>query len=135
LSAVFDASVSLARCFPAQSTARTESLLSSLSEDDGHVSCIWPLEVANVLLMAERRGRYSAAEVAGILDRLRALPLVVDEVDVHQTFEIIVGLAREHKLTVHDASYLELAVRLGLPLASNDADLRAAAASIGVEVL
>ena len=98
------------------------------------VPCLWPLEVTNILIAAERRGRITAALAEEFLSDLKELSLTVDPVDVVLTFENIRQLAHEHNLTAYDAAYLELALRKGIPLATLDADLKKAAISSAVEI-
>ena len=93
------------------------------------------LEVANALSMAERRKRFGAQTTEALIDRLRRFPIVVSPIDIPERLGGIVELARKHRLTVYDALYLELAQRRGATLATLDADLRRAAAAIGVQVL
>lgn len=93
---------------------------------------LWPLEVANVLLMGERRKRSTQAKATKWLRFLSALPIAVDTRTPALAFDPILNLARSHKLTAHDAAYLELAMRLGVPLAARDDALEKAAATVGV---
>ena len=94
-----------------------------------------PLECANALATAERRGRIDAARVARNVSLLRRLPVAVDVADPADTLGTTLDLARTHRLTAYDASYLDLALRRGLPLATNDGPLRIAAAAAGVALL
>jgi predicted nucleic acid-binding protein len=83
--------------------------------------------VANTLLQLKQRSRITADEMSRFLDDLRALPIAVDAEGVAQVFDRVLALADRHRLTIYDASYLELALRTGDPLATLDADLEAAA--------
>ncbi len=130
---VLDASMALAWCFEDESTPETESLLDRLSTDRAVVPCLWPLEVANALLVAERRKRVSGAKVAASLNVLRGLPISVDTETPARAFEGVLPVAREHGLSVYDAAYLELAIREGLPLATVDHGLKGAARRVGIE--
>lgn len=130
---VLDASVAVAWCFEDQSTRFTEGVLDSLSDGmEALVPSIWPLEVANALLVAERRKRISVAQVTAILRRIAGLPISVMPIDTRRTFEHILLMARQQSLSEYDASYLELALGQGLPLATLDAELRSAARASGV---
>src|SRR6202034_166417 len=93
---------------------------------------VWSLEVANALLMGERRKRITEAKVAPFLALLQTLPITVDDETALRAWQDTLHLARLHDLTVYDAAYLEWAVRLALPLASLDDKLKAAAAAAGV---
>lgn len=88
---------------------------------------------ASVTLAAERRGRITAADAGRFVHLVRSLPIVVDPVARVRVFDATVALARKHGLTTYDAACLELAVRLGVPLATLDGELRAAAETEGVE--
>ncbi|MDB6128550.1 MAG: hypothetical protein JWM35_2446 [Verrucomicrobia bacterium] len=95
----------------------------------------WCVEVANGLLMAERRGRATRAEITEAFHLIQALPVTVDDETAHRTASDTVGVAREYGLTIYDAAYLELAMRRGASLATDDRDLRKAAVAAGVSVL
>lgn len=95
--------------------------------DEALVPAIWPLEVANVLLVGERKGRITPAGSKAFLASLAALPIVVDPIDSTRAFDAIVALGRRYKLSSYDASYLELALRHDLPLVTLDDGLRRAA--------
>ena len=96
---------------------------------------IWPLEVANVLLVSERRGRVSRVDVARFAELLLGMPIRVHAAPETFAFEEALPLARDTRLSVYDASYLELAGRLGLPLATLDTALARAARTVGVKLL
>ena len=96
---------------------------------------IWPLEVANVLALAARKGRLPLPKRAQFLDLLNGSPILVDPATAANAFGVILPLADAHGLTSYDAAYLELALRLRIPLATLDADLRTAAAAVGVVLL
>jgi predicted nucleic acid-binding protein len=97
------------------------------------VPAIWPLEVANVLLVSERRQRLTQAQTTRFVELLQALPITVDR--GQKGLDSLLALGREHKLSAYDAAYLELATRLGLALATQDARLSAAAIAIGVSLV
>ena len=97
-----------------------------------HVPSLWPLEVANALLVGERRNRITPADTARFLAILDAFPITVDDETVAHAWADTLHLARAHNLSSYDASYLELAIRLGLPLAAQDGKLKAAAEAVGV---
>jgi predicted nucleic acid-binding protein len=95
------------------------------------VPALWHLEVANALLVGERRKRTTAAKVSHFLTLLSALPITVDEETATRAWSDTLSLARTHGLSAYDAAYLELAVRQGLPLATLDEPLRAALRTVG----
>jgi predicted nucleic acid-binding protein len=96
------------------------------------VPAIWPFEVANALLVAERRKRITVAQVTSMLQRISSLPIAIDPAQAARAFGRILSAAREEKLTAYDAAYLDLALSEGLSLATLDEQLRRAARSAGV---
>jgi predicted nucleic acid-binding protein len=132
---VIDASVVLAWCFRDERTEVTGRLLERARIEAIAVPILWHLEIANVLALAERRGRITMAESAELIALLETLEIVVDEETWSRAFGRILDLSREERLTAYDAAYLELAMRLGIPLASKDHDLCDAAERVGVTVL
>ncbi len=129
---VVDASVTLAWVFIDERTEFTNEILDRLHRTTAVVPVIWPLEIANVLINSERRGRIKRQETDEFLQFFSDLPIAVDDEAVRSTPGPIITIAREHNLSSYDASYLELAVRRGLPLAALDARLLAAASQLGV---
>jgi predicted nucleic acid-binding protein len=93
---------------------------------------LWHPEVANVLLVGERRGRGSQADSAKWLSFLSNLPVVDDGATEAKAWSDTLNLARQQGLSEYDASYLELALREGVPLATLDAKLKGAAQAVGV---
>jgi len=112
-----------------------EAILSRMPDLQAHVPSLWPLEVANALLVGERRKRITPAESARFLAILDAFPITVDGETVAHAWADTMHLARAHNLSSYDASYLELAIRLGLPLAAQDGKLKTAAKTVGVPFL
>jgi predicted nucleic acid-binding protein len=135
VSFVVDCSVALAWCFADEASAAGDALLERLKDEGGVVPALWHLEVGNVLLQAERRGRIAPADLAARVDLLRRLPIVTDGESTGRALVEVLALARAHRLTTYDAAYLELAARRGLPLATKDSELLEAAERIGVPVL
>lgn len=132
---VLDASIAVAWCFEDEADPAADALLDSLKARGAVVPALWPLEVANVLVQAERRGRITMTTVDGRLAAFEALPITVDTTSWRSTGAAALALARLHGLTTYDAAYLELAMRRGLPLATRDKALRRAATAVGVGVL
>jgi predicted nucleic acid-binding protein len=130
---VIDTSVAMAWCFEDEATDATDAVLDRLRDDHGVVPAIWPLEVANVLLAAERRGRLSEAQASRFLELLAQLPINVD--DSPTDMAGVVAVARRHALSSYDASYLVLAERHGVSLATLDRPLGKAARKAGVQLL
>lgn len=127
---VADASVTAAWFLPNQANGYTDAALARLTDEPARVPCLWPFEFANLLVALERRRKLTRAQIAGIIARLAPLPLGVDPVAPAPTR--LLELARQHGLSAYDAGYLELALRLGVRLASKDGPLRAAAERIDV---
>jgi predicted nucleic acid-binding protein len=132
---VLDASITFCWCFDNEGTEAADRLLEHLRADEAAVPSVWYLEVSNTLALAERRGRITPADSAEFIDLLESLRIAVDDETERRAFGQILDLARSEKLTGYDASYLELAMRLGVPLATKDAALTEAAAHVGVPVL
>jgi predicted nucleic acid-binding protein len=131
---VLDASVAASWFFEDEEGEYATSVLESLNEGEAVAPALWPLEVANVLVVAERRGRCSEAETMRFIDLLDDLPITIDEDTAHRAMHSIWQLAREYGLTAYDAAYLELAMRLGAPLATMDRQLAEAARKAGVNL-
>lgn len=132
---VLDASVALGWCFRDEANAYAHRVLRRLQDDSAVVPAIWVLEVANGLLLAERRGRLNVAEVAQVCGAVAALPIVWEDLPLERALGPVLDLARAHRLSAYDAAYLELAMREGLSLATQDDALRAAAEKVGVPLL
>jgi predicted nucleic acid-binding protein len=104
-----------------------EAVLQNLAKAEALVPHLWHLEATNVLLTAEKQGKLQPGEVERFITQLENLPIQVDALTAHQAFNRTLSLSRAYKLSSYDAAYLELAIRLGLPLATLDKDLRKAA--------
>lgn len=130
---VLDASVALAWCFETETDHFTDAVLDSLADSTALVPTVWPLEIGNVLVVAERRGYLDHASSVRFLNLLRQLSLEVEQESPQRMFGEILLLAREQQLSTYDASYLDLAMRSGLPLASRDGALIQAARRCGVQ--
>jgi predicted nucleic acid-binding protein len=135
VSFVLDASVALAWSFVEERTAPVMDLLDRVTREGAAAPQIWPLEVLNALLAAERRGRVTTAGRRERLGLLRGLRVAIDSETAAQVWSGIGSLAEAHGLTAYDAAYLELAIRLGTPLATSDKKLATAAATLKVPLL
>lgn len=129
---VLDASITFAWLFDDESSAIADAVFERVMSSGGHVPTIWGLEVANTLIVAERRKRITRAQLLVHARRLQTIPLQVDTETMSDPISSILPLALRWNLTVYDAAYLELAIRRALPLATLDERLRAAAASAGI---
>lgn len=132
---VLDSSIALSWCFENESSDAAYRLLDRIRADSAAVPNLWHVEVANVLVLAERRRRITLADSAEFIALLESLQISVDDETSSRAFSRVLDLAREERLTAYDAAYLELAMRLGVPLASKDGDLCKAAERVGVTVL
>lgn len=132
---VVDASVALAWCFEDEQSAHADAVLARLGKEAAVAPSIWPLEVANGLRSAERRGRIDERELPRVLRLLEALPIEVDGMTLQRALADVLPLARAVGLSSYDAAYLDLALRKGLPLATADEYLGQAAVAAGVELL
>ncbi len=132
---VLDASVALSWCFRDENTPITNQLLDRLEKEKAWVPNIWPLEIGNILITAERRKRIPYADMVQFLELLDKLPIKVDQETTAKAFHETLLLAHSHKLTTYDASYLELAMRKGVPLATKDSALSAVAKQFGIQLL
>ncbi len=135
MSLVLDASATLAWVYGDETSAGIRAVFDRLSGEGAWVPSLWRLEVANVLEMGVRRGRHDRAFRDATMADLALLPVQVDGETDRQAWGATLRLAERHGLTVYDAAYLELALRRGLPLATLDGELRAAAAVEQVTVL
>jgi predicted nucleic acid-binding protein len=131
---VIDTSVVMSWCFRDQTSAYADSVLDRLSSATAVAPSIWPLEVANVLLVAERRKRLSAADSLRFATLLSGLPILVEHETQEQVLKDILSLARAHGLSSYDASYLALAMRKGAPLATLDKKLMAVSTQLKVDI-
>ena len=132
---VLDCSMTMAWVFPDEANSSTHALRESLLKDNAIVPVLWSIEVGNVLLVATRRGRITADDWARIRDALEALPIDIDPESGNRVLHTVLPVASEHKLSVYDAMYLELALRLGQPLATLDKKLIAAGNAAGIKIL
>ena len=132
---VIDASVALAWCFDDESTATADRILSRLENEAALAPAHWPLEIANALRAAERRGRMDASDLPRLRALLAALPVEIAPIELTTAVFGVLETARTYDLSAYDAAYLDLAAVRGLPLATVDDRLRAACARAGVEVM
>ena len=124
---VLDASLTLSWCFRDEDTPYSRSVLASLQSNHAVVPALWPFEIANVLALAERRGRITVDLRQNFLSEVSQLSIHIEQRPALWLWQGILPLTEKYKLTGYDAAYLELAQRAGLPLATLDGDLRNAA--------
>ena len=131
---VIDSSAALSWCFEDEASPESDALFEQVRDQGAIVPGLWHLEVANVLLQAERRGRITTGDVAMRLELIADLPIITDDETIARAWREILALARAEGLTTYDATYLEVAIRRGLPLVTKDAALIAAAGRSGVAI-
>lgn len=129
---VVDCSVSVAWLFDEQADAYTEAALDAIAQQPALAPAWWPVEMLNVLLMLERRGRLSASDAVEALRQTQRLP-VHTRPTTSSPFELH-ALASRYRLTSYDTLYLDLALTTGAPLATRDKALAQAAVGCGVGV-
>jgi predicted nucleic acid-binding protein len=132
---ILDCSVAVAWCIDDEATPESDALLDRARDEGAIVPQLWPLELGNVLLQASKRGRLSAKDVTARLDLISELPIRIDEETAARGLREVIALARTENLTTYDATYLELAMRRDLPLASRDDALAEAAHRNGIRLL
>jgi predicted nucleic acid-binding protein len=103
--------------------------------EHAEVPSLWHLELANALSVGERKGRITPARTSEFIALIGGLPIVIDEQTPSLALGTVLDLARSERLSAYDASYLELAMRRGIPLAAKDDDLARAARRVGVTLL
>ena len=125
---VLDCSMTMAWCFEDEEIPSAESILDSLmTSSRAFTPSIWTFEVANVLLVAERRKRITRLDTVRYISLLQRLPIEIERESLLRTVRDVLTLGREQDLSAYDAAYLELALRKGVPLATLDKKLRQAA--------
>lgn len=132
---VLDCSITMAWLFADEKTDLTEKVMNRLTNEDAIVPSLWIFEVTNVLLGGEKRKRITPAQSVRFLETLSKLRIKISEEITISQSEFLLSTARSHGLTAYDAAYLDLALRLGVPLATLDEDLKKAARKSGVVLI
>ena len=136
MSFVLDSSVTMRWFFgdgKPQELAYAGKVLDAMRQDSALVPMTWGLEVANVIVRAEAKALVTEARSGAFLEMLEGVDIEVDAATFAHALSGTLQLARRYKLSAYDASYLELALRLGVPLATLDEDLQKAAKKAGVK--
>ncbi len=134
-SLVLDASVTISALIEEDQSDEARGILEAIARDGAVVPALWTVEVGHILLRAQRRGLLDAAVRRAHLRNLSRLPIAVDHEMAGHAWHDTMDLAERHGLTLYDATYLELSLRRGLPLATFDAALRRAANAAGAKLL
>lgn len=132
---VLDCSVAMAWLFHDQATSNTAAILNRMAAETAVVPALWFIEVANVLALAERKGRITPSRSDAFIADLGKLAIERDDDAPDRAFTHVLALCRAHQLTSYDAVYLDLAVRRNLPLATLDDALRKSAKKLGLSLI
>lgn len=130
---ILDCSVVLAWFFSDESSEYADAVAAGIVHASAVAPALWALEVANTLIVGERRGRCTADQSAAFLARLARLPITLEAETFASAWSGSISIARGHRISAYDATYLELALRRGLPLATLDDRLNAVAGALGIE--
>ncbi len=132
---ILDCSLFASWLLPGERNGAASDILDRVTGEGALVPGIWRIEVLNMLLGAERRGRITSTDRARALAIAAQLPIDVDPETSEHAWNGIAALAERYQLAAYDGAYLELAHRTALPLATLDKDLRTAAAKLGVPLV
>ena len=132
---VVDCSIAMAWLFHDEATRQTAALLNRLATETALVPAWWFIEIANVVTVAERKGRITPLQSDAFIADLGKLGIERDDEAPDRAFTHLLTLCRMHRLTSYDAIYLDLAIRRNLPLATLDSELHRAAKKLGVSLL
>ncbi len=132
---VLDCSVTMSFLLPGQATTYAHKLFTSHQNWEALVPSLWELEVSNVLARQEQRGRLGKPECDNLLELLAGFNIHQEQAEPGQIFKRVLPLTRQLKLTSYDATYLELAIRHRIPIATLDAHLSEAATLHGAKIL
>lgn len=134
-SIVLDCSAALAWLLPDEVTKESLGLLQYIRENGAVVPSLWSLEVANSLLMSLKKKRIDDDYRHKAVKFIDDLPIRIDEYTTEYALTKTLELAEKYKLTVYDATYLELALRLKYPLATKDQELIKAAHKCKIKII
>ena len=131
---VVDNSVVMSWCFKDETNQYGDAVLDRLAESTAIVPPIWPLEVVNVLLVAERHNRLKQVDSVRFITLLLQLPIVVEHEGPEKIMKDLLALGRANNLSSYDAAYLDLAMRKDCPIATLDKKLIEAAKKVDVTI-
>ena len=129
---VLDASIPACWALLDEEDPRADTAFARMKSDEAVVPSLWWFEIRNILVVNERRRRITESDTAVFLRDLAGLRVRVDR---EPDESVVLRLARKHGLSVYDASYLELAVREAIPIATLDAQIITAARAEGSQLL
>lgn len=132
---VLDASLAMSWALPDEASTYSDAVLAKVAASGALVPGLWPHEMANGLLMAQKRGRYTTAQRMAFVEELLRLPIEVETSGARAILDGQATLAERYGLTAYDAAYLDLALRHGIALATQDKAMKAAADKAGVPIV
>jgi len=131
---VLDCSVTMSWCFEDENTEYSKQILLLLKKIKAIVPCIWPLDVMNVLKVAENKHRITTLKSNAFVNLLNSLPIEIDPNLNCLLNKSILEITRKHSLSAYDAAYLEIAIRQNIPLISFDKKLCEVAKKEGISI-
>lgn len=132
---VVDASVALAWCFPDEISEYADAVLVALEGKQVLVPTVWPLEIINAIVVAQRCNRINLLETKRFIELLEGLTIREAVLPLAWSTSNVLPMAQEYDLSAYDASYLAVAIRHSAPLATLDNRLSKAARKAGIEIL
>lgn len=132
---VLDASLALSWALPDEASSYSDAILNRVARAGALAPALWLHEIANGLLMAQRRGRYTTAQRMAFIEELLRLPIEIESSTARAVLDGQAQLAERYALTAYDAAYLDLALRRNLPLATQDKAMKSAAGKAGVAIV
>jgi predicted nucleic acid-binding protein len=132
---VVDNSFVISWCFKDETNKYGDAVLDRLTKSTAIVPPIWPLEVVNVLLVAERRNRLKQVDSVRFITLLSQLPIVVEHERPGEKMKDLLALVKANHLSSYDAAYLDLSMKKDCPIATLDKKLIEAAKKVNVTIL
>ncbi len=132
---VLDASLTLSWALPDEASPYGDRVLDAVAASGALVPGLWAHEIANGLLMAQKRGRLARGQRLAFVEQLLNLAIKVESPTARTVLDSQAGLAERFGLTAYDAAYVDLALRHGLPLATQDKAMKRAAIKAGVTIV
>jgi predicted nucleic acid-binding protein len=123
VSLVLHSSVVVAWYFEDVATAETDAVLDRVAKDGAVVPAHWRLDIGDAFQRAIQQNRTNAIYRGASLVDLALLPITIDDNTDTYAWSATLRIAEKFALPMHEASYLELAYRLALPLATLDEKL------------
>lgn len=131
---VIDNSVFMSWAFTDEKNKKSRDLLKRVEKITVYVPSLWVYELTNVLFVAEKKGRIKKVDTISFLNFIKFLPINIENSSYDIVTKDALAISREHNITIYDASYIELAIRKNLPIASFDKELVNISKKIGIIV-